>query len=241
MRELTRRYEAGKLLDGQHEIKYLWAQVDKLEPEDWPAGVVPPPKPHDEGAAGFPDGAGLYRRTGDPLPRFPVGGVMFVGHYTDAVGNRAKWRSGGLSPGEPPTGKMPTWTRLYEMLDRAGIGREEIFFTNVYVGLVAGSDSRVPFPGKDCPSFCAWCDAFLDEQIALMRPQAVVTLGQEPARKFGWPEHAIADAKPRAGVRFNGAAVMHPSAGGHLNNVKKGSSERWMDHEVRILRQVVGG
>ena len=166
---------------------------------------------------------------------------MLVGHNTDATGNRARWRRNGLSPGEPPKGSMQTWRRLYEMLDRAGLRREEIFFTNIYVGPIEGDDPRAPFPGRTDPTFCAWCDAFLDEQIKLMRPRAVVALGGEAARKFGWPEHSIADAKPRAGVRFNGAAVMHPSAGGHLNRVKKGASERWMDHEVRILQQVAGG
>lgn len=164
---------------------------------------------------------------------------MLVGHNTDATKNRARWRMDGVSPGELPKGKMPTWSGLYEMLDRAGIRREEIFFTNVYVGLIVGSNPRAPFPGRTDPTFCAWCDAFLDEQIALMRPRAVVTLGGEAARKFGWREHALADAELRAGVRFNGAAVMHPSAGGHLNRMMKGGSERWIDHEVRILRQVV--
>ena len=75
------------------------SQVDGLKPEDWPDGVFPPPYPHDGGAAGFLYGAGLYRKTGDPLPRFPVGGVMFVGHNTDAIEARAKRRTGGLSAG----------------------------------------------------------------------------------------------------------------------------------------------
>lgn len=235
---MTRSYEAGERRDGQHAVEYLWSQVDGLKPEDWPEDVFPPPCPHDEGTAGFPDGAGLYRETGEPLPLFPIGGVMLVGHYTDAIECRASWRTDGLSPGEPPKGRMPTWSRLYQMLDLAGIDPEDIFLTNVYVGLIAGDNSRAPFPARANASFCAWCDAFLDEQIRLMQPRAVVTLGVEAASKLGWPLHAVADAQPRGGVRFKGAAIMHPSAGGHLNSTMRNRTEKWIDHEVRILKQV---
>jgi hypothetical protein len=47
---------------------------------------VPLPSPHAPGTAGFADGAGLYRKTDDPLPPFPVGGVMFIGNNNDAEG-----------------------------------------------------------------------------------------------------------------------------------------------------------
>jgi hypothetical protein len=70
-----------------------------------------------------------------------------------------------------------------------------------------------------------------------MQPRAVVTLGVA-ASKLGWPLHAVADAKARGGVRFKGAAVMHPSAGGHLNSMMRNGTEEWIDHEVRILKQV---
>lgn len=56
---LTRLYQAGTRREGQHEIEYLWAQLEQLQDEDWPAGVFPTSRTHDRGAAGFPDGAGL--------------------------------------------------------------------------------------------------------------------------------------------------------------------------------------
>jgi hypothetical protein len=57
-------------------------------------------------------------------------------------------------------------------------------------------------------------------------------------RTVVFPLHAVADAKARGGVRFKGAAVMHPSAGGHLNSMMRNGTEKWIDREVRILRQV---
>ncbi len=134
---MTRPYQAGGRLDGQHAIDYLWSKVDALEDADWPVGVWPTPRTHDIGTAGFPDGAGLVRNTGDPMPRFPVGGVLFVGHYTDSKMKHAERRAdaSALSPGEPPDGVMDYWQKLYLMVDQAGIDRPEAFFTNTYVGL----------------------------------------------------------------------------------------------------------
>lgn len=92
---MARPYESGGRLEGQHEIKYLWSKVDALGPNDWPAGVWRTPETHDIGMAGFPDGAGLVWPTDDPMPRFPVGGVMFVGHYTDSKERHDKRRRAG--------------------------------------------------------------------------------------------------------------------------------------------------
>lgn len=227
-------YQAGMRREGQYVIEYLWSRVDQLE--DWPAGVYPTPREHDRGTAGFPDGAGLYRKTGDPMPCFPVGGVMFVGHNTDAKDKHASRRTGGLSPGEPPRGRMPTWVRLYAIMERAGFDRQEMFFTNIYVGLMAGSIPRGPFAGASDPSFRAWCDAFLDEQIQLMQPRAIVTLGRKAGEAFGW-EHGLAGMQQRAGVQFKGAALMHPSAG-NLYKPRSGTVELWIDYEARVLKEV---
>ena len=154
---MTRPYEGGGRLEGQHEVLYLWSKVDALKPEDWPEGVCPTPQVHDWGAAGFPDGTGLAFRKGDPMPPFPVGGVMFVGHFTDSKDQHDARRISARLPGEPPGGVMLTWRNLYRMADRAGVRREEIFFTNVYVGLSTKPQARGPFPGRRDPSFRAWC------------------------------------------------------------------------------------
>jgi uracil-DNA glycosylase family 4 len=234
---LTRRYEAGGRLDGQDAITYLWSKVDRLE--GWPDGVWPTPKTHDRGTAGFPDGAGLVWPTCDPMPLLPVGGVMFVGHYTDSKKKHdERRRAGSTPPGEPPD-MMPTWENLYLMVDQAGIDRQEFFFTNRYVGLSAAPNaSGGRFPGSRDQSFKDWCHDFLDEQIQLMRPRVVVALG-EPARKdFSWDEGLVGMTE-RAGVTFKGAAIYHPSAEFYLrNNVRKDTGEVGWDWQVRILKEV---
>jgi hypothetical protein len=144
---LTQPYRVGALREDQHVIEYLWSQLEQLQPEDWPPGVVPTTRTHDRGTAGFPDGAGLYRVTGDPLPPFPVAGVMFVGHNTDAADMHAERRTGNrLSPGEPGKASMPTWVRLYALFAQADFDPREMFFTNIYVGLKAGRNARGDLP-----------------------------------------------------------------------------------------------
>ena len=86
-------------------------------------------------------------------------------------------------------------------MERAGFDRQEMFFTNIYVGLMAGSIPRGPFPGASDPSFRAWCDAFLDEQIHSMQPRAIVTLGRKAGEAFGW-EHGLQACNNAPGCSF---------------------------------------
>jgi hypothetical protein len=237
---LRRAYEAGGRQAGQHEIEYLWSKLDRLDPEDWPTGVDATRREHDLGTAGFPDGAGLYRRTGEPLPPFPVGGVMFVGHNTDAAARQSINRPQGRSPGEPGfKPRMKTWSGLYDLFEQADFDPREMFFTNIYVGLKPGKISRGEFAGRRDPLFKAWCSAFLDEQIQLMRPRAVITLGAPAAKAFGWPPGPLG-TKERAGLEFKAAALLHPSADYYLRQVRRDTREVERDYQARILREVAG-
>ena len=128
---LTGLYRPGKPAPGQHVIDYLWSRVDGLPDDQWPAGVVRPFIPRDTGTAGFPAGAGLYWKSNNPMPDFPFGGVMFIGHNTDAEGTHASRRQVGCSPGEPCDPVIPTWKRLYQTFALAGFDAREMFFTNV--------------------------------------------------------------------------------------------------------------
>lgn len=140
------------------------------------------------GTAFFAAGAGLYiEDPSAPWPVFPFGGVMFVGHNLDAEEPYLERVRTGRSHGDPRS-PMRTWRNLYALLDGAGVDRHECFFTNVYVGLIAGSKPTGSFPGANDPAFRAWCDVFLRRQIARMRPRAIVALGK-PAREFlGWSD-----------------------------------------------------
>lgn len=77
---------------------------------------------------------------------------------------------------------------------------------------------------------------FLDEQIRLMRPRAIVTLGEPSAERFRLTRGHVEEGS-RAGVDFMGTALMHPSSG-NLYKPRVGSSELLIDHEARMLRQV---
>jgi hypothetical protein len=163
----------------QHPVEQFWALLEDLR--EYPPGVVPLPEKI-RGTAFFSAGPGLYiDDVDDVLPPFPFGGVMFVGHNLDAVGPYLRRLESGLPHGGPVK-PMRTWANLYRLLDGAGVDRRKCFFTNAYVGLKAGDDPTGPFLGARNPEFTAWCRRFLEEQIAVMRPVVIATLGAPAAR-----------------------------------------------------------
>ena len=148
----------------------------------YPPGVVPVPA-YLQGTAFFSAAAGLVVHDPDgPLPPFPFGGVMFVGHNLDSESAFRRRLASGQAHGGPGR-PMLTWRNLYRLLDAAGLDAQQCFFTNAYVGLKGGDDPTGRFPGAGDPEFRAWCRAFLDDQIELMQPRVVATLGTD-ARRF---------------------------------------------------------
>jgi uracil-DNA glycosylase len=101
---------------------------------------------------------------------------------------------------------MPYWRRALSLLDLASVPTSEVFFTNAYVGLIAGDNPSADFPGRKDPSFGRWCAAFLEEQIQVMRPRLVVALGGEAQRDLHrW------NVASRAGVSGKILKLPHPS------------------------------
>src|SRR6476620_3465173 len=80
----------------------------------YPAGVVRVPEPI-PGLAFFPGGYGLWDTGPDrPLPDFPVGGVMVLGHdFHSEAGYRDSLARGRESP------TQPTWRNLLALLNAA--------------------------------------------------------------------------------------------------------------------------
>jgi hypothetical protein len=145
------------------------------------------------------------------MPDFPFGGVMFVGHNTAAEGKRASHRQDGRSPGEPGNPLMQMWQKLYATFRRAAFNpQNEMFFTNFFVGLNAGDDQEGDFHGKNDSSFVAWCRSFLDEQIQIMKPRVIVTLGVTARDEFGLQFGQIVPSATRAGVDFTALSLHHP-------------------------------
>lgn len=153
-----------------HAITYLLALHDQFE--NYPNGVIRIAR-HIPGTAFFPGGSGLWNTQLDkPLPPMPVGGVMIVGHNFDSeAGFERSFNHAGENL------KGTTWRNLLAFLEQVEILPKCCFFTNAYVGLQAGDRAIGAFPGKRDPKFVYWCQNFLLEQIKLMQPRLILSLG----------------------------------------------------------------
>jgi hypothetical protein len=155
-----------------HPVETL--RAEHAPPHGYPPGVVPIPAPL-PGLAFFPGGHGLWGSAeGKPLPRFPVGGVMVLGHDFHSEDGYTKSSKAGSE-----STKLPTWLNLLKVLSEVGIAPERCFFTNLYMGLRAGSANTGRFPGAGDPTFVAHCKQFLVHQLQTQRPSLLVTLGIE--------------------------------------------------------------
>jgi hypothetical protein len=148
----------------------LWSRHHP--PDGYPPGVLAVPKPI-PGIGFFPGGYGLWRPdTADPLPAFPVSGIMVLGHdFHSESGYRASLRRGRESP------TQPTRRVLLGLLARAAVDPSRCFFTNVYMGLRKCEATTGPFPGASDDDFVDHCVDFLDAQIAAQQPRHILTLG----------------------------------------------------------------
>ncbi len=148
-----------------------------------------------QGTAFFPGGTGLWRGDGyfGPDPQyFPECPVMFVGHNFDSIEAHEASQSRGGEVGSF------FWKILKGYLHAAALSPEECFFTNVLMGLKPGS-ALGPMPSV--PGYQEQCLHFFLRQVAIVRPRAIVALGN----------HARAlITKAARDVRVTQA--MHPSA-----------------------------
>lgn len=208
-----------------HPIEDLWARHHP--PMGYPDGVLPIPEPI-PGLAFFPGGFGLWgSESSQPLPPLPVGGVMVLGHdFHSEAGYHQSLQQGS----ERLT--LPTWSNLLKLLTAANLSPEHCFFTNLYMGLRAGTATTEPFPGAVSPEFVAHCQTFFLEQLRIQWPSLVITLGVHvpPIIAALSPElapwalskgikHLDTVGPVRSGVTFSGVlgfsttvvALLHPS------------------------------
>jgi uracil-DNA glycosylase len=151
-------------------MNYLFALHDQLG--SYPNGVIRISE-RITGTAFFPGGYGLWNtQPNEPLPPMPVGGIMVIGHNFDS---EAGFEHSLSHAGENLKGS--TWRNLLAFLKQVEILPERCFFTNAYVGLQSGDHAIGPFPGERDPEFVCWCQNFLLEQIKLMQPRLILTLG----------------------------------------------------------------
>lgn len=123
------------------------------------------------GTAFFPGGSGLWRglEARGPIPVwFPDAPVMFVGHNFDSIRAFDKSFANGGEAGSE------FWQRLLKIVAGASLVPEQCFFTNVLMGLKPGSATGAM---PSVPGYRSQCTVFLQKQIDIVKPAAVVALG----------------------------------------------------------------
>lgn len=128
------------------------------------------------GTAFFPGGSGLWRgvEARGPMPTmFPDAPVMFVGHNFDSIPAYGKAFDNGGGVGSE------FWRRLLAILAGASLVPEKCFFTNALMGLKPGSATG---PMPSIRGYKEQCAQFLEQQVKIVRPLAVVALGVKAER-----------------------------------------------------------
>lgn len=125
------------------------------------------------GTAFFPGGSGLWRgleNSGQLPAHFPDAPVMFVGHNFDSIRAFKKAFAAGGEAGSQ------FWGKLLAILEGASLPPDGCFFTNALMGLKPGSATgSMP----SVPGYREQCEQFLRKQIYIVRPSAVVALGDK--------------------------------------------------------------
>ncbi len=103
---------------------------------------------------------------------------------------------------------------LSELLDKAGIDRRSVFITNVL-------KCRPPANRDPLPEEVAACKSYLDQQIALVRPQIIVTLGRH-SMAHAFPDEKISavHGQPRRAEGWVYFPMFHPAAALHQPSLR---------------------
>jgi hypothetical protein len=228
--------------------------------ETWQARAanIPPPEGINSargglpGPAFFPEAYGLSNPSGSVLPS-----VMVVGHnwgcaaYRDEIDGRGR------------EDDKPTWRGLSRVLAAAGGSIAEGFMTNWFVGLLPGAlQCRRRFLLHPEPEFENACRKLLLDQIAFLRPRAVLLLGLEVARHAheifeaaapwanarNWAALDRSAAGPiisgaavlELGIQTNLCALIHPSLAWPNRRYRRSLFPEDDDPEASILRSALG-
>lgn len=208
------------------------------------------------GRAFFPGGAGLWGAAGnEPLPPFPIGGVMVLGHDFHSEEGYEKSLARGAEPE-----RSPTWRSLRKLLGEVPIPVEDCFFTNFYMGLRKGAETTGVFPAAGDRAFVDHCKRFLIQQLRAQRPSLVITLGMQVPPLIATVSEQLqpwvvatsikaldALGPLRTGVSFPGlpdfqttvAAIIHPSLRHGSLRYRAYGGKTKNDAEVLLLRDAM--
>jgi DNA polymerase len=103
---------------------------------------------------------------------------------------------------------------LNEMLEKIGFKRDEVFITNVV-------KSRPPGNRDPLPDEIAACAPYLDEQLEIIQPKLVVTLGRfSMGRWFPGERISRIHGQPRRFGKLTVVPMYHPAAALHQTSLR---------------------
>jgi len=103
---------------------------------------------------------------------------------------------------------------LDELLQSIGLQRADVYITNVV-------KCRPPGNRDPQPEEIAACQPYLDRQIALIKPQVIVTLGRySMARAFPYEKISAIHGKPRKVGEIVYVPMFHPAAALHQPSLR---------------------
>lgn len=166
----------GKLLNAMKSTVTAYSEgARKVEAELEKIGV----QRFVNGTSFFPVGKGLWRgeRPGGDVPfSFPQSPIMILGHNWGAVHELAV-----AHENETDGMNGNTWRILRRYLAVAGVCESDCFFTNVLVALQPDRSMGSMKAGREFPKQCR---SFLCEQIEIVKPRLVATLGSYAADQY---------------------------------------------------------
>ena len=200
------------------------------------------------GTAFFPGGDGVCKEKVESLSNHKP--IIVVGNTFDSLDN---YNNSCLDKSENLN--CPTWRNLVYLIKGSGIPLQDIYFTNVYPGLIHSKSNIGNYKPKDKVHDFIFYN-FLIQQISLIEPHAVLFLGlnsfkfltrhcsklkkitslKEADRKslsFGMGLQLNEELKT-----FNWAIVNHPCYS-HINSPKRSVlNKNGLESEIELIKKI---
>ncbi len=121
---------------------------------------------------------------------------------------------------------------LEQLLESIGLTRQQVFITNMV-------KCRPPNNRDPLPEEVTACRKYLDQQLGLLKPKVVVTLGRHSLTKF-LPGESIgrAHGKPRRHGSFILYPMYHPAAALHQQSLRSVIEEDFKAIPALLAKQV---
>lgn len=182
------------------------------------------------GTSFFPGGRGLWcgENPNGAIPElFPVRPVMFVGNYWFNENGFVEAKGRGSENIMQTTG---FWASFQAYIRACGLQNQECFFTNALMGLTAGNGPATGRLTGDGPNFRKECRVFFGEQINIVKPRAVVLMGDHAQEELGDFYSGIPTAK-----------IPHPSSLRVKPDALDEAAKKKVVNFLTMLKQSVAG